>query len=174
MIPVIECAHATLATAYKHARSSHKEICGVCFGRVWQRADERYLVNVDECWPAPQMISSYASVSFTHEAWAAALDHLEALREKAPEHGWRIVGWYHSHPGLGIFFSSVDENSHRTYFPRPWHVGLVIDPKTKAEGWFGWNSAGEIVRLEPEGFVSKDGCDTPDAPATDSQPKPED
>lgn len=168
MTPFIECAPKAIAAAYKHARSSRKEICGVCFGRVWQTQDEGWLVRVDECWPAPEMISGYASVSFTHQAWAAALDHLDALRETAPDHGWRIVGWYHSHPNLGIFFSGVDENSHRTYFPRPWHVALVIDPKANAEGWFGWNSSDEVVRLQPC-VIAKASDETADA----SAPKPE-
>ena len=41
---------------------------------------------------------------------------------------FQIVGWYHSHPGYGVFMSEVDVKSHKTYFREPYHVALVVDP----------------------------------------------
>lgn len=40
----------------------------------------------------------------------------------------KIVGWYHSHPGFTCFMSGTDIATHRTYFPRDFHVALVVDP----------------------------------------------
>ena len=45
-----------------------------------------------------------------------------------------IVGWYHSHPNLGCFFSSVDFATQKRFqalFPDA--VGLVIDPSLPEE-----------------------------------------
>ena len=42
--------------------------------------------------------------------------------------GQRIIGWYHSHPGLTAFFSDTDRRTQRAVFHHPWSVGWVIDP----------------------------------------------
>ena len=51
----------------------------------------------------------------------------------------RIVGWYHTHPGLDVFFSKKDCHIHDNFFKEPWHVALVIDPKSEQGGFFIWN-----------------------------------
>jgi len=44
------------------------------------------------------------------------------------EKGWFSVGWYHSHPGLGVFFSAVDiRNQLGFQVPNPSAVGIVFD-----------------------------------------------
>lgn len=125
-----------LADARKHARSDDREICGVCFGCVRSNAEAELEVLVEECWPAPHAQSSMSTVTFTYKSWADALDRLDELRERQPEYGWRIVGWYHSHPNFGIFLSGTDRHTHQTYFSRPWHIALVVDPKRSVEGVF--------------------------------------
>ena len=39
-----------------------------------------------------------------------------------------IVGWYHSHPGLGAFFSATDRRTQRDFFPHAYSIGWVVDP----------------------------------------------
>jgi hypothetical protein len=48
----------------------------------------------------------------------------------------QIVGWYHTHPGMGVFLSSYDAWLHHHFFPEPWQVALVIDPLSPAGGFF--------------------------------------
>lgn len=50
--------------------------------------------------------------------------------------GLVAVGWYHSHPGHGIFLSGQDMTIVRSIYNEDWHVALVIDPKQRAEGIF--------------------------------------
>ncbi len=83
-----------------------------------------------------------ASVTFTHEAWASV--H-EALDRDFP--GEQIVGWYHSHPGFGIFLSGHDLFIHENFFSGPSQIAYVIDPHAGTEGVFGWRD-GKIVVLE--------------------------
>ncbi|MFX1595477.1 MAG: hypothetical protein ACFFBK_05390, partial [Promethearchaeota archaeon] len=48
--------------------------------------------------------------------------------EEYAEKGWFSCGWYHSHPGLDIFFSSTDiRNQLGWQTPNPSAVGLVFD-----------------------------------------------
>lgn len=39
-----------------------------------------------------------------------------------------IVGWYHSHPGHGLFLSELDLSTQRMVFRESYHVALVVDP----------------------------------------------
>ncbi|HPZ06969.1 MAG TPA: Mov34/MPN/PAD-1 family protein, partial [Candidatus Eremiobacteraeota bacterium] len=39
-----------------------------------------------------------------------------------------VVGWYHTHPDAGIFFSENDELIHRTFYREPTNVALILDP----------------------------------------------
>jgi len=54
----------------------------------------------------------------------------------------RIVGWYHSHPGYGIFMSETDLNTHSKLLQfSPFVIALVVDPEINEFG---------IWALEPD------------------------
>jgi hypothetical protein len=61
----------------------------------------------------------------------------------------RILGWYHTHPGHGIFLSDMDLFIHKHFFNLPWHVAFVFDPQNQEEGLFAWRSANMAI----ESFV---------------------
>lgn len=50
-----------------------------------------------------------------------------------------IVGWYHTHPGWGIFLSGTDRNTIFQHFKDPQSIALVLDPKGGDHGFFGWD-----------------------------------
>ena len=57
----------------------------------------------------------------------------------------RIVGWYHSHPGYGIFMSETDLNTHGKLLQfSPFVIALVVDPEINQFG---------IWALDPEDGV---------------------
>jgi proteasome lid subunit RPN8/RPN11 len=82
-----------------------------------------------------------ASVTFTQEAWSTI--H-RTLDRDFP--GQQIVGWYHSHPGFGIFLSSADRFIHENFFSDPAQIAYVVDPQAGTEGLFHWRR-GELVEL---------------------------
>lgn len=71
--------------------------------------------------------------TFTADSWAQ-LHHDKA--ERFPD--LEIVGWYHTHPDLGVFYSADDVIVHSAAFVLPWHVGLVIDPVRNESFLVGW------------------------------------
>ncbi len=81
------------------------------------------------------------SLRFTHEV---INDIHERRQERHPD--LHIVGWYHSHPGYGVFLSADDLFMHRHFFAAPFHLALVLDPVAKKGGIFGWVD-GEIKRV---------------------------
>jgi len=60
----------------------------------------------------------------------------------------RIVGWYHSHPGHGLFLSQTDIDTHMQFYQfSPYAVSLVADPTSEEFGvWIYENGTG-IVQL---------------------------
>lgn len=65
----------------------------------------------------------------------------------------RIVGWYHSHPGHGLFLSQTDLDTHMQFYQfSPYAVSLVADPKSEEFGiWIYENGLG-VVQL-PANFI---------------------
>ncbi len=62
-----------------------------------------------------------------------------ALARAEMEHkypGLIAVGWYHSHPGHGIFLSGQDMTIVRSIYNSSWHIAMVIDPQRRIEGVF--------------------------------------
>jgi|GEM_PF-7073215 len=57
-----------------------------------------------------------------------------------------VVGWYHTHPGHGVFYSEPDQETHRERFEWPFQVGLVIDPEQERAGFFTWATWQQDVR----------------------------
>ena len=66
------------------------------------------------------------------------------------------MGWYHSHPGFGVFLSDHDTFIHKNFFSSPGQVAWVFDPHSDEEGCFGW-VGGRIERLTRIGVVDRRG-----------------
>jgi proteasome lid subunit RPN8/RPN11 len=50
-----------------------------------------------------------------------------------------IVGWYHTHPKLGVFLSPTDRDTMSLHFNDPSSIALVLDPKMDTWAFFGWD-----------------------------------
>jgi proteasome lid subunit RPN8/RPN11 len=127
----------------QHGRSSMKaEVCGVLIGR-----EEPGATFVDACIPGVNAAQGGAHVTFTQETW----EHIYRIKDqKYPDD--RIVGWYHSHPGFGVFLSEHDLFIQEHFFSSPQQIAWVYDPHTDEEGCFGWR-AGKVEKLSDLSFA---------------------
>jgi hypothetical protein len=50
----------------------------------------------------------------------------------------QIVGWYHTHPGYGLFLSQQDLFIQTNFFKNHSQIALVIDPIAEQEAVFAW------------------------------------
>lgn len=121
-----------------HALSSlDREVAGVLVGRQPEKQpDGRYLVHVIDSIVAKHTVMQGASVTYTPESWRYMTD---TLWERYPDESAVIVGWYHTHPGFGIFLSGMDLFIHQNFFTQIWHVAYVLDPRARTSGFFCWN-----------------------------------
>lgn len=113
-----------------------REVGGFLIGNLPQKLKNgRYFVHIIDAFVAEKAISRESSLTFTPETWRALQDRL----------GWQYgetavcLGWYHSHPGFGLFLSDDDLFLHKNYFTQPWHMALVLDPCAKRSGFFCWD-----------------------------------
>lgn len=125
---------SALDTMNQHAASEpHHEVGGIMVGSVAH--DVQTFVIVEAAIPGQHMTHTRGSVTFTHDSWAAIYREIDSSHPDK-----RIVGWYHSHPGFGIFLSEHDLFIHRNFFAAPWQVAFVTDPKARTCGLFTWQN----------------------------------
>jgi len=147
-----------------HARSNPEvEVCGVLVGRVYHDGHAPW------GWISANIRGNYASgrnaqVTFKSETWT----HIHAEME-ARFQGQKILGWYHSHPGFGIFLSEMDLFIHENFFAESWQVAFVDDPRSGDRGLFVWRK-GQTSR--EDFLVEEDVTQTAeaDAPALETMP----
>jgi len=122
----------------QHGRSSPKnEVCGVLIGR-----EDGSTTHVDACIEGVNAAQGGAHVTFTQETW----EHIYKVKdERYPDA--RIVGWYHSHPGFGVFLSDHDLFIQENFFSSPQQIAWVYDPHSDEEGCFGWHN-GKIEKVD--------------------------
>ena len=124
--------------AQAHSISSlDREVAGVLVGPPPEKQpDGRYVVHISDTIIAKHTKMQGASVTYTPESWRYVNDKLADLY---PEDSAVIVGWYHTHPGFGIFLSSMDQFIHHNFFTQMWHVAYVLDPIAQRSGFFCWD-----------------------------------
>lgn len=135
--PVVVMEAEVARKIRQHARSSMKaEVCGVLIG-----SNEHERMTVEACIAGINAAQGGTHVTFTQDTW----EHIYKIKDKDyPEH--KIVGWYHSHPGFGVFLSEHDLFIQQNFFSNPQQVAWVYDPHTDEEGCFGW-VGGNIEKL---------------------------
>ncbi len=104
------------------------EICGVLIGR--ETGSGTHVFGSVRGDGASQ---GGAHVTFTQEAWSRIHDGKDKYYPDSD-----IVGWYHSHPGFGVFLSDQDVFIHENFFSSPGSIAWVYDPHSDEEGCFSW------------------------------------
>lgn len=138
-----------LRASQAHALSSlDREVAGVMIGpRPEKQPDGRYVVHIIDTIIAKYTVMQGASVTYTPESWRYMNDK---LMERYPDETAVIVGWYHTHPGFGIFLSGMDQFIHQNFFTQKWHIAFVLDPRAKTTGFFCWDQ--KQTRVSPYQF----------------------
>lgn len=103
---------------------------GALLGTVYQ-VGENWLVDVQEALPFGAATSEMHRVRVPRHAWQEML-----AQRKASFPEMRIVGWYHSHPGVGASMSDCDAFVQRFFFPADWQVACVVDPHRRDTQFF--------------------------------------
>jgi proteasome lid subunit RPN8/RPN11 len=128
------------------------EVGGIVVGCQWRTSNSAgMLLNVlaTDVIAIQALDSSRCHLSFGEVEWSDA--ERELVRRYAPQ-GKVKVGWYHTHPHQGIFFSAQDEAAHRM-FRLAYQFALVVDPRFMEAGLFYWSGAKRRTLEGPIRFV---------------------
>ncbi|HST22779.1 MAG TPA: Mov34/MPN/PAD-1 family protein [Blastocatellia bacterium] len=128
-------AQEILVAVNNHVSQSVKtEMGGFLLGnRYWDPSTKGEFIIIDQYVEAEPTQATAVSFNFTDAAWMQVSEDLSGKFN-----GKALVGWYHSHPRLGVFLSESDLQVHKERFKEPWMVALVIDPVNQRGGFFGW------------------------------------
>ena len=138
-----------------HACSASVEVGGALIGE-WctDRESGEQFVIVKHVLPARYTRQGSVYLTFTQESIVDLHDQIE---KRFP--GERIVGWYHTHPQMGVFLSHYDTWLHSHFFPEPWQVALVVEPFSSIAGFFIRQTDGTLDPTRYFGFYEMDGAD---------------
>ncbi|MCK4284982.1 MAG: Mov34/MPN/PAD-1 family protein, partial [Candidatus Lokiarchaeota archaeon] len=100
------------------------EVMGVLIGRL-EGEDEIKNVIVEDVVPVSH--GGSIEVKFSVEQLGAFGEIDGKIWEQYGDRGWFSVGWIHSHPGLGIFFSETDKFNQIFWQKNPSGIGIVFD-----------------------------------------------
>lgn len=115
---------------WQHVTSQSEECGGTLAGHPFRalNQDITFVVIVDAI---PQDSGDHSIGHFTVRPREIA-DARLALEQE----GYLSVGWYHSHPGHGVFLSGQDMTIVRSIYNSSWHIAWVIDPRRREEAFF--------------------------------------
>jgi len=124
----------------------NQECAGLLLGSIDSEGRGR-IIHITAAVPAESAVGTKASVRIPLHAWE------EMLRVRDLDFGGlRILGWFHSHAGWGVFMSDADVFIHRHFFPHPNMVAYVLDPTSARDGFFYWHD-GKIGLCPSYGLV---------------------
>ena len=150
--------------------ASRNEVCGILVGFTGEDASGRW-TRVVSIIQGAHAREDQMSVTFTHDTWDAVHTELAKRQDQA-----RVIGWYHSHPDFGIFYSAPDLFVHSNFFGLEGQVGVVVDPVRQERGVFANTSRGlrtlaryEVARRNKQGHLVE--CKYVDEPLRDAMPE---
>ena len=150
---------------YSHGVANpHREVAGILLGNVSTDRAGRYQVDIVGAPGAESAHGNQTQVQFADEVWR---ELVESAQRDYPNQ--KVVGWYHTHPGFGVFLSDDDVSSHRVAFSHPWHVAAVCDPIRNEFCFFGWDGP-EIKAIR--GFYTYEVPTRKAQPARRREPEP--
>ncbi len=127
-----------LESIYTHLQSAKAELGGILIGKTYSTNspdfnEYGYVTIITHSLPSLEFLNSSVSLRMNPEVW----DRVRLYTDK----GDLVIGWYHSHPNLGAFFSGTDRNTQKHFFNNNYSLGLVIDPvRNEYEMFYGENS----------------------------------
>lgn len=125
----------------EHVREGRTELGGLLLGRVYtlgSNGQDPCLIAIRRAIASRDFDATGVSLRMDTGVWDAARDAQDA-------DGEIVIGWYHSHPNLGAFFSSTDRMTQERFFAHSYSIGLVVDPVRHDEKWFLGPQAIEVV-----------------------------
>ncbi len=136
------------------ASDTRNEVGGILSGQWCADEGGEQFIVVEHALPARYTRQGSVYLTFTQESLVDIHEQIEAHHPNE-----RIVGWYHTHPGMGVFLSRYDTWLHNHFFSEPWQVALVVEPLSASGGFFIRQKNGVLDPMRYFGFYELGGSD---------------
>ncbi|MCL1810601.1 MAG: hypothetical protein FWG41_00020 [Methanomassiliicoccaceae archaeon] len=117
---VSEDAVASMTDHADKGYLENKEIMGLLMGHIMKDEEGMYVKATDAV--TSGLDADEASVRFREEDLEGLFESIDRCEGNA------VVGWYHSHLGIGCYLSDVDIRTHTGIFGDEIGFAIVIDP----------------------------------------------
>jgi proteasome lid subunit RPN8/RPN11 len=145
--PYIFLAQPAYTQINEHAASDlGREVGGMLIGQVRRTPEGALYSIVETALPAEHVSHGPTHLTLTSDT---LIDLMNRKDDEFPDD--QVVGWFHTHPGLSVFLSSYDVFLHTNFFPQPWQVALVVDPRADRAGFFRYHE-GNRAHLHPQEY----------------------
>lgn len=115
-----------------------REQAGILCGEAFSYGSARYYSTITSA-IAVDTEAGAAHFRFHERSWDAVWKNMRP--------GANVLGWYHTHPGMGVFLSATDLRTQQLYFRSPCQIAVVMDPVMRETRVFCGSTGTEI----PEG-----------------------
>ncbi|MDH5287679.1 MAG: Mov34/MPN/PAD-1 family protein [Betaproteobacteria bacterium] len=126
--PLVLIDAQAMEVAAHHVGASALERGGLLAGTPVSLDGAVALVHVTRAIPGTEDDATPLSLRLGATVWSRANASLLP--------GEAVVGWFHSHPGIGAFFSDTDRRTQADFFAQAFSLGWVIDPVRGEHAWF--------------------------------------
>ncbi len=130
--PVVVLPREIRKKIIQHLSSETNELGGLLIGYVFTASSNSIqapiLIQITNFIESRTYQSTGVSLTMDTEIWNRVKPFVENKK--------LVIGWYHSHPNLGAFFSATDRQNQLASFHHPYSLGLVIDPIRDEEKWY--------------------------------------
>jgi proteasome lid subunit RPN8/RPN11 len=148
--PFISIINKCYTDIENYLAQSKNELGGLLLGKTFKVSFNtshgyKFITIVTVAIPSLTFKNSPVSLQMGTEIWNEARTYIDK--------GLSVLGWYHSHPNLGAFFSATDRATQKAFFNYPYSIGLVIDPIRKENKCFYGADSIEIdtkVKIIPD------------------------
>lgn len=98
------------------------EVGGFLLGNYTEE-NGKYLVSLQKFIDIESEQSGVYQISFGAKAWSKLEKEMESFESST----YGLMGWFHTHPGHGLFLSPPDLNIHKNFFRKPFQLAMEID-----------------------------------------------
>jgi proteasome lid subunit RPN8/RPN11 len=175
-LPLVFVTETALRAIFDHAVEGFPmEIGGYYLGFPLVDRDSRVKATFIE-----EVIRAITTSTRTHVTMHA--ETFNAVEQRRAVTNNVLVGYYHSHPALGIFQSCEDVLNFRSGHPEDYQIAIVADsslaksdslePHESWIGFFAWDAAHNPIKLPPENLFVLQSKDSAFTLIPDSEPPP--
>ena len=120
----------------KSNSTNENEQQGILVGKVIREIHGGYTSRVERV-ILSKARGNAAYIETSHSEWNEMDKELNKLNEgRNDAEKYLKVGWWHTHPNMGIFMSGTDRDTQIKYYNKDWQFAVVLNPQEQRWGVF--------------------------------------